>query len=114
MPWGKWAEQAFTYENNTGIQRSYEDFSFGDENLCSIFSFDFVSGGISNPLIGPETAMVNETFARKAWGVNDPIGKQLKVMGTNYVVKAVFKDLPVNSVFTCPIILKNTEQRIYW
>ena len=106
MPWGKWGEQTFTYENNSGIQRSYEDFSFGDENLCGIFSFDFTRGGSGNPLTDPETAIVNETFAQKAWGGNDPIGKQLKVMGTNYVVKAVFKDLPMNSVFTCPIILK--------
>ena len=106
MPWGKWGEQTFSYENNSGIQRSYEDYSFADENLTSIFSFDFVRGEKTNPLLNPETTIVNETFARKAWGNDDPIGKQLKVMGTNYTVKGVFKDLPVNSVFTCPIILK--------
>lgn len=105
MPWGKWGEQPFSYENNAGEQRSYEDYSYADANLTHIFSFDFISGQ-ENPLDEPATAIITQSFAHKAWGNQNPLGKQLKVMGETYTITAVFADLPKNTVFTCPIILK--------
>ncbi|MCG6189912.1 ABC transporter permease [Maribellus maritimus] len=105
MPWGKWGEQPFSYENKTGIQRSYEDYAFSDENITDIFSFRFISGK-QKPLEEPATAIVTKSFAQKAWGNNNPLGKQLNVTGTSYTVTGVYEDLPENSVITCPIILK--------
>ena len=105
MPWGKWGEQPFSYENKTGIQRSYEDYAFADENITDIFSFRFIFGK-PKPLEEPATAIVTKSFAQKAWGNNNPLGKQLNVTGTSYTVTGVYEDLPENSVITCPIILK--------
>ena len=105
MPWGKWGEQPFSYNNPSGEQRSYEDYAFADETLTSIFSFEFIQGQ-QKPLEKPETAIVNESFARKAWGNTDPIGQLMNTLGITYTVTGVFKDLPENSVFRCPIILK--------
>ena len=109
MPWGKWGEQPFSYENRTGVQHSYEDYSYADENLTDIFSFNFITGQ-KNPLEKPATAIVTESFAHKAWGNEDPLGKLLKVNNNNYTVTGVFKDLPENSIITCPIILKMPAQ----
>ncbi len=105
MPWGKWGEQPFSYESNTGIHRSYEDYAFADEHLTEVFTFDFICGP-EQPLYNNETAMVNETFARKAWKDEDPLGKTINTGGNKYTVTAVFRDLPENSIFTSPIILK--------
>lgn len=105
MPWGKWGEQPFSYENETGMQRSYEDYAYADENLTGIFSFRFLSGK-RNPLEEPATAIVNRSFAQKAWGNSNSLGKQLDVSGTSYTITGVYEDLPENSVITCPIILK--------
>ena len=106
MPWGKWGEQPFSYTNTAGQQDSYEDYAYADENLTDIFSFEFIYGNNPKPLENPETAIVTKSFAQKAWGNIDPIGKILKVTGTTYTVTGVYRDLPVNSVFRCPIILK--------
>lgn len=106
MPWGKWNEETFGWETAHGEVKSFEDYSYSDENLTDIFTFNFVSGNQSNPLSGPQTAIVSESFAQKAWGNSDPTGKQLKAGNSVYTVAAVFADLPENSVIQCPIILK--------
>ena len=107
MPWGKWGEQSFSYESTTGEQQqSYEDYAYADENLTDVFTFSFVYGTNPKPLTNPETAFVTESFARKAWGNVDPTGKSLKISNNVYTITGVFKDLPENSVFRCPIILK--------
>ena len=106
MPWGKWGEETFLYKTAAGEQRSYEDYAFSDENLTSIFSFDFIYGGSENPLKNPETAIVSEAFARKAWGNIDPIGKLLNALGLNYTVQGVFREMPENSILQSPIILR--------
>jgi putative ABC transport system permease protein len=107
MPWGKFGEQAFTYEDQAGgKQYSYEDYAYADENLTSVFTFDLIQKVGENPLANPETAMVTGSFARKAWGTANPTGKTLKVGDNVYTITGVFKDLPENSVFRCPIILR--------
>jgi putative ABC transport system permease protein len=107
MPWGKWGEQAFTYEDQSGgKQYSYEDYAYADENLTSVFTFDFVHSTNTNPLANPETAIVSESFARKAWGAGNATGKTLKVADNLYTVTGIFKDMTENTVFRCPIILK--------
>ncbi len=112
LPWGKWGEQPFTYETKGEIQHSYEDYSYGDKNLTDVFTFNFTAGD-KTPLQNPGTGMVNESFAKKAWGNENPIGKLLKIHGENYTVTSVFKDLPENSIFnTCPIILSMPTQGI--
>ncbi len=110
LPWGKWREEPFTYESHENIQRSYEDFAFSDKNLTDIFTFNIIAGE-KHPLKEPGTAMINESFAKKAWGNDNPIGKLLKVHGQTYTVSSLFKDLPQNSIFTnCPIILSIPTQ----
>jgi putative ABC transport system permease protein len=106
MPWGKFREETFKWETLDGEVKSFEDYAYSDEKLTDIFSFTFSRGKRKNPLMEPQTAIVSESFARKAWGKDDPTGKQLKAGNSLYTVSAVFADLPENSVIRCPIILK--------
>ncbi|MFW6372012.1 MAG: ABC transporter permease, partial [Bacteroidota bacterium] len=105
MPWGKWEEKAFSWENQTGIVQGFEDYAYSDEMLTEIFSFEFINGKKQLPLKEPQSAIVSESFAQKAWGDSDPVRKRITTDGQDYTVSAVFADLPQNSVITCPIIL---------
>lgn len=113
IPWGKYGEQKFSYEITPGTTKStYEDYAFADENLPRVFTFNFIHSSGPNPLDAPESAIVTESFAQKIWGNNDPIGKTLELTNSSlkihnvYTITAVFKDLPKNSIFGCPIIIR--------
>lgn len=111
-------EQKFLYESTPGTMKStYEHFAYTDENLLRIFTFNFIHGVGPNPLDAPQSAIVNESFARKIWGDSDPIGKTLEFttreMHSLCTITGVFKDLPKNSIFGCPIIVRYpTEGRM--
>ena len=109
MPWGKWGEETFIWENGSDKVKSFEDYAYSDEHLTDIFTFNIQKGKEIQPLIEPQTAMVSESFASKAWGTTDAAGKQLKMGELVYTVSAVFTDMPENSVIKCPIILKLPE-----
>jgi putative ABC transport system permease protein len=105
MPWGKWGEETFVWDNDGEQIKSFEDYAYSDKFLTDVFTFNILKGEKKQPLLQPESAMVSEEFAQKAWGKADPIGKQLKTNGNTYTVTAVFAKLPENSVVKSPIIL---------
>ena len=105
MPWGKWGEETFFWENAGEQIKSFEDYSYSDKYLTDVFTFNILKGEKKQPLSQPGSAIVSEQFAQKAWGKTDPIGKQLKSNGNTYTVTAVFARLPENSVIQSPIIL---------
>lgn len=105
MPWGKWGEETFVWEKAGTQIKSFEDYSYSDQYLTEVFTFNIVKGEKKQPLLKPESAMVSAQFAQKAWGDSDPIGKQLTTNGTTYTVTSVFAEMPENSVIQSPIIL---------
>lgn len=105
MPWGKWGLGAFKWENEYGEIKDFEDYAFADKYFTDVFTFDFLQGKSESPLEEPNSAIIAQSFAKKAWGNSDPIGKQFHVYGIQFKVTAVFDDLPKNSVVTCPVIL---------
>lgn len=106
MPWGKWGEETFTWDNGTDENMSSEDYAYADLFLTDVFTFQILKGKHTQPLFEPQTAIISESFARKAWGETDPVGKQLKTSQGIYTISAVFADFPENSVITCPVILR--------
>jgi len=106
MPWGKWNEETFTWESQGRESKAFEDYAYSDEYLTDIFTLNFIKGDATRPLLQPQSAIVTESFARKAWGTDDPVGKTLKAGNSTYTISAVFADLPENSVIQCPVILK--------
>jgi putative ABC transport system permease protein len=105
MPWGKWNEETFSWENGGEQIKSFEDYSYSDRYLTDVFTFTFLSGEKNQPLLQPGSAIVSEDFAKKAWGNAEAVGKQMKTNGNTYTITAVFANLPENSVIKCPIIL---------
>jgi putative ABC transport system permease protein len=71
---------------------------FGSEDFFTMFSIPLLKGVDSLALREPWKIAVSESFGRKYFGEEDPIGKVFTNMGRDkYEVTAVFKDIPENS-----------------
>lgn len=68
-----------------------------DRSIFEVFSFPLVKGNSQAALTGPFDAIVSESFAKKYFGDDDPIGKVIEGEGAPITVKGVMKDIPHNS-----------------
>ena len=80
------------------------DVIIADSNLTRIFSFGVVSGNLESALTAPRSIILTESQSGRLFKDEDPIGKILSLRGTydflgqsDVEVKAVIRDLPVNS-----------------
>ena len=71
-----------------------------DSGFLRMFSFPALEGNTKNALVSPTDIVITESFAKKLFGKESALGKQIRVDSVNLVtVKAVLKDLPDNSRF---------------
>ena len=73
---------------------------YTDSTFFDVFDFKLVKGNPRTALIKPASLVVTETYAKKYFGDEDPIGKQITVEDDNrffYVVTGVVADVPANS-----------------
>ena len=67
---------------------------FADSTFFDIFSFKLLDGDCSRLLEDPYGAVVSESFARKVFGNDDPIGKSLRISdSTSVMVTGVMEDI---------------------
>jgi len=66
-----------------------------------MFSFPLMTGDPATVLSPPNTAVISESMARKYFGEEDPISKDILVDdgegGILYTITGIFKDIPENS-----------------
>ncbi len=84
-----------------GETRFIEDRLFyADEDIFEIFTIAFVRGDPRTALQRPDSLVMTEATARKYFGTEDPMGKQLKVRDdTLYQVTGIIEDCPPNTHF---------------
>ena len=72
-----------------------------DTTFFKVFSFPLVKGNPETALKTLKGVLISESMAKKYFGDEDPIGKQLSVDSDVYIVEVVgvFKDVPPNSHF---------------
>jgi putative ABC transport system permease protein len=72
-----------------------------DTSFFNVFSFPIVRGNAKTALKNLRGLVISESMAKKYFGNEDPIGKQLAVDSDTKLaeVVAVFKDVPANSHF---------------
>jgi len=70
-----------------------------DANFLSVIALPLVAGSAQSALLRPDAMMVSESYARKLFGSDEAIvGRTARSRGgENYVVTAVFADLPATS-----------------
>ncbi|MEM1338805.1 MAG: ABC transporter permease [Bacteroidota bacterium] len=71
-----------------------------DPDFLHIFSFPLAKGDVNQVLEGTNSLVLTETFAKKLFGDEDPIGKAVKIDNLDLLtVTGVLKDLPENTEF---------------
>ncbi len=89
---------------------------YASEDFFKIFSIPLSKGNDSLVIANINTMAISESFARKVFGEEDPIGKIVDYKGRlMYTVTGVYKDFPENSHMHFDIVLsyKNYEAFTY-
>lgn len=75
-----------------------KNIAYADQNIFKVFDYKFIYGSPDGSLEAPDTIVLSQSLATKYFGDENPVGKILsRKDGISYVVKGVFKDLPLNS-----------------
>lgn len=79
-----------------------------DSTFFTLFDFKLLIGNKKTILSDPGTAIITEDYARKIFGVKDPVGQEIKVTESGiktYTIKGVIEKQPSNSSITFDIVL---------
>ena len=75
-----------------------EKILYADTTFFKIFNYQFIPGDPLSALELPQSIVLKESFARKIFGDEDPVGRQLKWNNdNNYTITAVLQDSPEKS-----------------
>jgi len=99
-----------------------ENESFSEKNcfvvdslFFDVFQFDFVYGNEQTALNEPYTVVLTERTAKKYFGNENPMNKEIQWMGwEKFRVTGVIKDPPQNSHFHFDLLLPMSLQRLTW
>lgn len=109
----KYATTVDTYSTLLELGGEYhnEPILVADEHYFDVFKFTFIAGDRSRALNTPEGAVLTESFAKKMFQDEDPIGKEIKFWAGSAFVSGVIKDPPRNSSlrFSAVISIKSSE-----
>ena len=105
------------YFTNNPVEVRYEGEAFtetsvaaADSNFFRIFTFPLLKGNPDKALLGPGRIVISEKAAKKYFGDQDPIGKNLRLNGNNLVgISGVMKNMPHNSHFHFDFIVSLTS-----
>ena len=93
-----------TYEDapNGPVQFKHRKLMYADSAFFSMFSFPLLSGNPHTMLAEPFTIAISESYAKRYFGEEEPIGKMLRLQDDDFndelcKVTGVFKDIPHNS-----------------
>jgi len=73
---------------------------YTDSSFFDVFDFKLLKGNPKTALVKPASLVLTETYAKKYFGDEDPIGKQVTVEDDDrffYIVTGVVADVPANS-----------------
>lgn len=90
-----------------GDKKFYEErMFFAEPDLFRIFSIPLIAGDAATGIVQAGTAFISESYARKYFGDDDPLGKTINVdREMSFVVTGIFRDFPANSHLKADILL---------
>lgn len=75
-----------------------ERLNFADSSFFRIFTFHFIEGDPATALADPNSIVLTESTAKKLFGDEDPLGKELRLNEkVNVKVTGIIEDVPDNS-----------------
>jgi len=90
-----------------GDRKFYEErMYFAEPQIFEIFDFKLISGDRSHGISGANCAFISESYSRKYFGDDDPLGQAITVdKEMSFVVTGIFRDIPENSHLKIDILL---------
>lgn len=95
---GKFGDWLIGYKDNTFNE---SNLLFADSSFFKIFDFKLIEGNSNDILTEPRSIIMSESYAKKYFGDEDPIGKNLTIESDTifYIVRGIVEDTPENSHF---------------
>ena len=79
---------------------------FAEPQIFEVFDFKLITGDRSNGISGANCAFISESYSRKYFGDDDPLGQTITVdKEMSFVVTGIFRDIPENSHLKFDILL---------
>ena len=88
-----------------GNRKFSSEYLIVDSGFLNMFSFPFVKGNSQTALKNLYSIVITEKMARKMFGQEDPMNRQIKIDSNNFTVTGVMKDLPTNTRFSFEYLL---------
>lgn len=87
-----------------------------DSGLFKVFDFPLVAGDRNTALTAPGSIVLSQTTARKFFGSEDPMGKQVLITAkaTPLKVTGVMKDIPENSQIQADLFISLSSYRMMY
>ncbi|MEO6583917.1 MAG: ABC transporter permease [Ferruginibacter sp.] len=101
---------------NNKVALNEEKIFFADTSFFNVFNLPFVLGNANEFVTNPNAVVLSAYSAKKLFGNENPIGKQLKIAGNdglsdfNLKITGVYKDFPHNTHFHINFLIPYREQ----
>lgn len=87
---------------NGPVKFKHRRFLYADSSFLGMFGYAMIAGNPTTALSEPLTMVISESYAKKYFGTEDPLGKMLHMKDDDFndelcKVTGVFKDLPQNT-----------------
>ena len=90
-------------------QSYFERVAFGTEHFFNVFEHTFIAGNPESALKTPESAVLTQSFAKKLFPNEDPMGKELSFWAGKAYVTGIIQDPPKNSSLRFSSVLSLTS-----
>ncbi len=88
-----------------GDRKFSSEFLIVDPGFLKMFSFPFEKGNPQTALNNVYSIVVTEKMAKKMFGNEDAMNKQIRIDSNSFTVTGILKDLPTNTSFTFEYLL---------
>ncbi len=87
---------------------------FVDQNFFEVFSFRLLHGDLATALSKPESIILTQATAKKYFGAETAIGKNITFNGHSLTVTGIVQDIPEQSHIKCDVIIPLAMQLTIW
>lgn len=88
-----------------GEKKFSSEYLFVDPGFLKMFGFPFKTGNPQTALSNVYSIVVTEKMAKKMFGNEDAMNKQIRIDSNNFTVTGILKDLPTNTSFSFEYLL---------
>jgi putative ABC transport system permease protein len=88
-----------------GDKKFSSEYKIVDPSFLSMFSFPLKTGNPQTALNNVYSIVLTEKMAKKMFGQEDAMNKQIRIDSNNFTVTGILKDLPTNTSFSFEYLL---------